>query len=241
MKEQLKTYKDPLKKFIIRLLKNVYWMEKVSRDSLEDISFSLDHEFFDNGHILFRAGDLIDKMIFIGSGEIEIIVSLEEHEIKMDSLHEGCVIGLNGILKHRYHSFTARTKSKVSAYILTKEKLQQLQNQRQDLYVEVTKAREYYKKEAMPYVDFCSPKYTIEEGGGPFYVFRMTIARLMRIKNNFSRFPDVFEIIKLLQGVSTHSLMTSFPIVAAKVQQVFNVKVRSQVERKGAGNARISE
>lgn len=202
LKEQLKTYKDPLKKFIIRLLKNVYWMEPISKNSLEEISFTLDHEFFDNNQVIFRAGDLVDKLIFIASGEIEILVSLEDHEIVMDSLREGCVIGLNGILKNRYHNFTARTKSKVSAYVLSKDTLKQLLNQCQDLYEEVTKAREYYKKESMPYVDFSNPKYSIEDGGGPLYVFRMVVARLMNINRNLNKVSDAFEIIRLLKTVS---------------------------------------
>lgn len=68
---------------------NVYWMENISEESREEISFHLEHKFYENNQILFRAGDYVDKIFFIGSGEVEIIVSLEDVDMVMETCGEG--------------------------------------------------------------------------------------------------------------------------------------------------------
>jgi CRP-like cAMP-binding protein len=129
----------------MKALRNVYWMEKVEQDSMEEIAFCLEHSYYEDNQILFRAGDIVDKIFFIGSGEVEILVSLEDHEILVETLKSGSIIGFNGILTNGFHNFTARSKNKVSLYILKKDILKQLLNSCEDLYEEVTKARDYYK------------------------------------------------------------------------------------------------
>lgn len=105
-------------------------------------------------------------------------------------------------MKNNFHNFSARTKSKVSLYTLRKETLKQLLNQREDLYIEVEKAREYYKDTSMPYVDFCLPKYTLCEGKKPSDILRHAVLRLLRINKNLTRIANAFEIVRLLKAVS---------------------------------------
>jgi len=61
----------------------------MSEDSLEEIAFFLDHKFLENDEILFRAGDYVDTMFFIASGEVEIFVSLEDADITLEVCNEG--------------------------------------------------------------------------------------------------------------------------------------------------------
>lgn len=89
LKEQMKSYDDPLKRFQKQLLQNVYYMENLSNDSLDEISFYLDHAHYDADQIIFRAGEQVDYIYFIASGTAHIVVSLPDHEIILDSLSEG--------------------------------------------------------------------------------------------------------------------------------------------------------
>lgn len=152
----MKGYDDPLKRFIMKTLQNVYYMEKISSDSLEEIAYYLGHLNIDQDQILFRAGEKVDTMYFIANGTVDIIVALEDHEIIMDSLGEGCVIGYNGILfSNHYHTFTVKARTKASIYTLNKETLKHIQNTCDDLYNEISDAKKYYIKETkMIHVDF---------------------------------------------------------------------------------------
>lgn len=210
LKEQLEKYNDPMKQFRLKLLKNVFWMEKVSPETLEEVAFFLDHQFLENDRILFRAGDYVDKIVFIASGEIEILVSLEDVDITMEVCDEGCSLGLNGILKNSFHHLTARTKSKTSIYTLNKDTLKQLLNTRDDLYNEVEKARKFYKESSLPIVDFSLPKYSLYKEKKPSLIFRQAVKRMVRISKNLNKIVNAFEVVKLLQGVSYIKNLSNF-------------------------------
>ena len=159
----MKGYSDPLKQFIKMLIKNIYYFEQISNDSLEELANYMKQNYFDCDQVLFRAGDPVEDIYFIASGTVNIIVELEHNQIILETLSEGCVIGFNGILSKNLFTFTARAKSKVSVYTLSKDKLKLIQNLCEDIFKSVTKARTYFKKESLPYIDFCIPQIQEKE------------------------------------------------------------------------------
>jgi len=118
LKEQLKTYDDPLNQFIRKTLRNIYYLENISESSIDEIIFYLELEYFEDGETLFRIGDKVDKIFFVASGEVQILMEIDEREVAIDTLREGCVIGFNSILKDSTHTFIAKCSEKASIYSL---------------------------------------------------------------------------------------------------------------------------
>lgn len=108
------------------------------------------------------------------------------------------MIGFNGVLEDCYHNFTARASNKVSLYRLKKETLKHLQNVCEDLFKSVGEAKLYYRKEPIPYVDFCMPKL-VAEGTKPIHILKLAVSRLLRINRNLNRFSHATEILSLLR------------------------------------------
>jgi CRP-like cAMP-binding protein len=103
---------------------------------------------------MFRAGDVVENIYFIASGTINIVVTMEDHEIILDKLTAGSVVGFNGLLNYSHYTFTARSETKASLYSLSLENLKSVLAMCEDVYKSVNSARDYYKKEPLPYVDY---------------------------------------------------------------------------------------
>jgi len=128
LKEQLKTYDDPLNQFIRKTLRNIYYLENISESSIDEIIFYLELEHLEGGETLFRIGDKVDKIFLVASGEIQILMEIDEREALIETLREGCVIGFNSILKDSAHTFIAKCREKASVYCLKKSTLKNLFN-----------------------------------------------------------------------------------------------------------------
>lgn len=154
LKSGMKNYKDNLKSFVKLMISKVDYFTPCSDDTIEEISYYCEQIYSDKDKVIFRAGDPIDKIYFIVSGKVNILVNIQGNDIIVDSLYQGCSIGINGVLGDHWHNFTAKTTSNTSFYCISKDHLSSLLNSCEDLDKEVYKWKEYYEISGMPYVDF---------------------------------------------------------------------------------------
>lgn len=124
----MKEYKDSYKLFTKELVRNVDYIHGLSDNTVEEITYYLRQKHFEKDKILFRAGDSIDSIYFITNGSIKITVTINDTEVPLDTLYRGSSIGANGVLGHYNYNFTARTVSKVTLLVLTKESIKTLIN-----------------------------------------------------------------------------------------------------------------
>lgn len=101
---------------------------------------------------------------------------------------------------NNYYNFTARASTKVSLYCLRKDTLKNLYQKKDDLYKEVTEAKNYFKTAGMPYVDFCLPRMSDDEIK-PIHIFKLSVARLMRIIRTLYRYNTADEVLGLLRDL----------------------------------------
>lgn len=154
LKHKMKQYQDTLKTFTKQMLLGVDYFRKCSDSTIEEITYYCQQQFYENDRIIFRAGDTIDKIYFIASGKVNITVNINDIDVIVDTLFQGCVIGCNGILGDFRHNFAARAVSNVSMYFISKDSLKSLMNICDDLDKEVYNWKVYYESSEMPYVDF---------------------------------------------------------------------------------------
>lgn len=103
-------------------------MNRLSDDTIEEISYYLKQTDFEKDKIIFRAGDPVDCIYFVTNGRVIITVNINDSEVPIDTLHRGCSIGALGILASYNYSFTARAETKLSLLRLSKDDFKTLLN-----------------------------------------------------------------------------------------------------------------
>ena len=89
LKKLMKGYKDNLRVFSIKLIQSIDYMNDLSAITLEEISYHLEQEHFEQNKVIFRAGEPIDRIYFIVNGIVNISVNVLEREIIIDSISQG--------------------------------------------------------------------------------------------------------------------------------------------------------
>ena len=86
-------------------------MKSLSDDIIEEISYYLKDEAYEQDAIIFEAGSPVDRIYFILKGEVEMLVKINKREALLDTLYQACNIGEYGILGDYCHTFTAKANS----------------------------------------------------------------------------------------------------------------------------------
>lgn len=58
----------------------------------------MNQEYIEKDNVLIRAGDKIDRIYFLLSGEVQIFTEIKGREVLFDKLYQGSSIGVYGIL-----------------------------------------------------------------------------------------------------------------------------------------------
>lgn len=114
IKDKRKEYQDEYKLFVKDNLRYIDYIKNCEEDTVEELSYHIKEESFEADTIIFKAGTLVDKVIFIADGEVDIIVKVGKKEALLDTLYQACNIGEYGILGKYTHTFSAKAKTNVT-------------------------------------------------------------------------------------------------------------------------------
>lgn len=178
----MKAYNDTLKKFQKAVMSKIY-SAKLSDETLEEMTYSMKQNFYEQDNIIFSAKDRVDCLFLILSGKAELYVEISGKEILFDTLHQGCIIGLYGILGEHYHTFTCKVMTNVHIYFITQDRLRRMINEFEDLEEVVKKTKSYIKNHGYPLIDY-KIYYSLLKSSKKMR-FKSAIWRLKRIKYAF--------------------------------------------------------
>ena len=94
IKRGLTKYKDENKVFQKFLIKNMDISENLPDEIIEEMSYGLKSEFFEEGQFIIKEGEFNDKIYFICSGWVDVSVTFVGVETKIEQLYKGCSLGL---------------------------------------------------------------------------------------------------------------------------------------------------
>ena len=185
LKEKRRTYQDEWKKFLVSNIKNVEYLKNGSDVLLEELYFDLKEEAFKEGDVIFKAGDVVDRIYFIAEGEIEIFIKTYKIEISIDTLFQGCSIGEYGVLGECVFMFTAKTKSNfLKLFSISKSSVRSLLFSHKELKGDADRCTAPPPKDSELFLDFrvCrteSKKSRIKK------VVKLSVLRYLRIVKIF--------------------------------------------------------
>ena len=142
-REKLKTYNDKMKIFFVSSLKSVPFLNDLSNDIIDEISYHLKQKYYHTDEIIFKAGEPAANWYIISKGEVELLYNYDGHDIVTHYLYHGCYIGGYQILGDFLYNVTARTLSDTTLYLLSKDSLNILINTIPEFKDRIDKEIEY--------------------------------------------------------------------------------------------------
>ena len=179
LKKKMRQYQDTLKVFIKNFLKDIPYIKDQNEDILEEIYYHIKPEYYEKQQIVFRTGDIVDRIYFIVSGEVDLLLNLNNEEFVIDTLYQGCWVGAYKVLVNGTHSHTMRTVSNCVIHYITKDSLAILMNSYSHLSKEVSLMNDYVDTTEEPIVDFCLYRHDAQSITGK-QIVKLTIVKLIK-------------------------------------------------------------
>ena len=145
-----------------------------------------------------------NSISIVSKGEVELLYKVDNKEFRMHLLNQGCYIGGYQIHGRYHHMYTARTLSKTTIHIISKESIDHLVKEFPDFKKRIVKTVDYIEKTADPIVSFGyyrdrTANVTVKD------ILRLSIGRIICIKRELNRIKINRNMDSLLNDIQTNS------------------------------------
>lgn len=183
MKENLKKYQDRLKLFCKLSLKEIPYLKKLSEKSLEEITYHLKQKYYDANDIIFRAGDAVEDIDLITRGEVDLILNVDNHDLVLHNLYQGCYMGGYKALSDNTYAHTARAVTNVTIHSLSKDSISLLQKNLSDFNTAIENAKGYIERTEDPIIGFGLFRYT-NKNLNATKILKMAVIKVLKINRD---------------------------------------------------------
>ncbi|CAI2372991.1 unnamed protein product [Moneuplotes crassus] len=183
MKQNLKKYQDRLKLFCKYSIKEIPFFKRLSEESIEEVTYHLQQKYYDANDIIFREGNAVDNLLIITRGEVDLILKVEDHELVLHNLYQGCYMGGYKVLKDSIYSHTARAVTSVTLHSLSKDSISLLQKNLPDFNHAIEKARIFIDNTSDPFIGFGMFR-SKETSLTPIKLFKMAVIKVLKINRD---------------------------------------------------------
>ena len=153
--EGMINYKDPYKKWQKAQLTNINYIKGISPNSLEELTYKLGHEFFEDGQVIFKNGEDLDRVFILADGQVETYVSLQDEDLILDRLKvPGTVLGQYSALDNATVTYSARSVQETNLLVLHRCHLEHLRKTYKDLDDALNESVAKLKEEGAPMLDY---------------------------------------------------------------------------------------
>ena len=153
LKTRRSEYRDRWKTFMLKIINTVYYFKNLSDNSIEEIFYSLETDYFEKDTVLVEAGDSLDKIWILVDGEVDINVQMDTGEtVIIETLNRGCHFGQFSCLIEAPQMFQYRAKTNVMIQSINTVMLENLRMELADLDDEL--ANGFIHEYGVPVCDF---------------------------------------------------------------------------------------
>jgi len=153
MRQKRWEYKDRWKTFMFKIINTVYYFKNLSQESLEEIFYSLETDYYEKETILVESGDSLDKIWILVDGEVDINVQMDTGEIVViETLKKGSHFGQFSWLIEAPQMFQYQAKTNVTIQSINTAMLENLRLELADLNDEL--ANGFIHEYGVPVWDF---------------------------------------------------------------------------------------
>ena len=155
IKGGLKKYDDKNKQFKKSLIRNLDFTERLSDDTIEELSYGMKHMFVEESQFLFKEGDFNSRIYFLQDGKMQITAHIRgEYDVNIETLYRGCSIGAYCAIGKHAQAMTAEAKTPINLYYIETQYFEELAPYIPELKAKLLEMKEYCVNENMPMLDF---------------------------------------------------------------------------------------
>ena len=199
LKDRRKIYQDEWKKFLKTSLKCVDYLKNAKDEVLEELYYKLKEDTYKAGEIILNTGDAIDRIHLLTDGQVEVLVNIQDHEITIDTMYQGCSVGEYGVLNDWVYLFTCKAKSNIVKFSsISKQEIQKLIKFDPDF--KKVKEAELNRNYVTSFLDFRHYR-SGESLSRAKKILKMAILRYFRIWMVLSQFKITIEYEKILETI----------------------------------------
>lgn len=86
----------------------------------EDLVYKLEQEFYEEGQVIFKNGDELNKIYILADGSIDTYISLQEEDLILDSIQiQGSILGQYSVISQECVSYSARATQETNILVLS--------------------------------------------------------------------------------------------------------------------------
>ena len=100
------------------------YFKRLRTNTLETLVYNCNQEFFEEGQIIFKHGDRLDKVYVLADGSIDTYLSLHDEDLVLDNLKiSGSILGQYSLITSSSINFSARATSETNMLVITLDTL----------------------------------------------------------------------------------------------------------------------
>ena len=153
--EGLHLYCDKNKQWQKSLLKNIGYFKDLSSQSLDELVYKLKLEAFEEGQVIFKIGEKIEKIYILADGLVNTYMQLNDEDLVLDSLQiPGSTLGQYSFLKKSPLTYSARAAQATNLLVLHTDQINKMRAQLPELDMAINSFSEEIVVKGMPMLDY---------------------------------------------------------------------------------------
>ena len=138
LNDSLVQYQDKYKQWLKSQLLNIVYFQRLRTNTLETLVYKLQQEFFEEGQIIFKNGDRLDKVYILADGSIDTYLSLHDEDLVLDNIKvSGSILGQYSLVMQQNINFSARATSETNMLVISIETLNKVRADNAELNAKI--------------------------------------------------------------------------------------------------------
>ena len=155
LKENMKYYNDPWKKFMKKLLKQNSYFQFLGTSILDELQYRFIYKQYTKQDTILKTGEKVNQIYFISEGSVQVLLKSREFEYCLTRLTKGGIFGFWHCLASSESSVTIKATDNTTIQTLSFATLQSKRDEFPELHDQLNKAERWLREnKGVPVCDF---------------------------------------------------------------------------------------
>ena len=134
---------------------NISYFSQCRTNTLETLVYKLNQEFFEEGQIIFKNGDKVEKVYILADGSVDTYLSLHDEDLILDNLKiSGSILGQYTSIMQQNINYSARATSETNMLVVSVETINKVRADNPELNMKIKGIIQGLQEKGMPLCDY---------------------------------------------------------------------------------------
>ena len=122
---------------------------------LETLVYKLQQESFEEGQIIFKNGDILDKVYILADGSVDTYLSLHDEDLVLDNIKvSGSIFNQYSAIMQCGINYSARATSETNMLVISIDTINKLRSDSYELNTKLKGLIQHIQEKGMPLLDY---------------------------------------------------------------------------------------